>query len=112
MRLQKPEVALHVLKGASRMGRPVIGQLYALERPDVGGYFRARVCSCDGKMVQATLVDYTATVSIEKVYSLPDRLVALPPLAMRCSMSRQIVAAGSGSIGHDENVDGQPKALE
>ena len=57
------------------MGRPVIGQLYALERPDVGGYFRARVCSCDGKMVQATLVDYTATVSIEKVYSLPDRLV-------------------------------------
>lgn len=63
-------------------------------------------------MVQATLVDYTAMASIEKVYSLPDRLVALPPLAMRCSMSRQIVAAGSGSIGHDEDVDGQPKALE
>jgi len=85
------ELAQHVEKGASRVEHPVVGQLYAMELPDVGGYYRARVCSVDGKMVQATFVDYgdAHPVSCEKVFTLPDRLEALPPLATRCSMSRQ-----------------------
>jgi len=52
------ELAQHVEKGANRVERPIVGQLYAMERPIFGGYFRARVSSCDGKMVQATFVDY------------------------------------------------------
>ena len=40
--------------------------------------------------VQAAFVDYLSShpISIEKVFSLPDHLGALRPLAIRCSMSR------------------------
>jgi len=84
------ELAQHVEKGATRVERPVVGQLYAIELPDVGGYYRARVSSLDGNKVLASFVDYgdAHLVSIEKVFSMPDRLGALPPLAIRCSMSR------------------------
>jgi len=85
------ELTQHVEKGACRVERPLVGQLYAMERPDVGGYYRARVSSCDGQIVQATFVDYgdAHPVSIEKVFPLPDGLRALPPLATRCSISCQ-----------------------
>ena len=85
------ELAQHIEKGASKIERPVVGQVYAMELPDVGGYYRARVNSLDGNKVLASFVDYgdTHPVSVEKVFSMPDRLGALPPLAIRCSMSRR-----------------------
>lgn len=74
------------------MERPEVGQLYTMESPDYGGYYRVRVGSVDGKMMYAIFIDYgdAHPVLDGKVFSLPNRLRSLPPLAMRCSMRRQI----------------------
>ena len=84
------ELTQHVEKEAIMVERPVVGQLYAMELPEFGGYYRARVSSLNGNQVLASFVDYgdAHPVSIKKVFSMPDRLGALPPLAIRCSMSR------------------------
>jgi len=53
------ELAKHVEnKGARRVERPEVGQLYTMESPDYGGYYRVRVGSVDGKMMCATFIDY------------------------------------------------------
>ncbi len=68
----------------------IVEQLYAVEHPTFGGIFRARVTSVNAGTAEAFFVDYgdVHTVKIESIFSLPERLRLLPPLATRCSMKR------------------------
>ena len=78
----------HMETAPQRVTRPVVGQIYVMEHPTLGGHFRARVSSITGNTVQACFVDYgdMLPVPIEKIYVAPAGLDSLPPLAACCRM--------------------------
>ena len=85
------ELTQHMEKTPPKVPRPIVGQIYVVEHPTLGGHFRARITAIAGDIVEASFVDYgdVLHVSIGKVFSLSARLEALPPLAACCRMKRQ-----------------------
>ncbi len=76
-------------KAPPRVTRPVIGQVYIIEHPTLGGYFRARVSTITGNTVEAFFVDYgdkLHPVPMENIFEPPPGFDSLPPLAICCRM--------------------------
>ncbi len=81
----------HMERTPLKVECPVVGQIYAMEHPILGGHYRGRVSSLNGDTVVACFVDYGdfVPVSMEKIFLLPAGLELLHPLAARCRSKRR-----------------------
>ncbi len=62
-----------------RVARPVVGQLYVMEHPILGGHYRTRIAALNCDTVVACFVDYgdVVLVWIKKIFVPPDGLELL-----------------------------------
>ena len=86
------EALVHHMETAPlRVARPIVGHIYVMEHPTLGGHYRARVSALNGDTVVACFVDYgdVVPVSIEKIFSPPAGLELIHPLAACCRTKRR-----------------------
>lgn len=80
-----------VKNGAAVVKHPVVDELYVMEHPTLGGFYRVRITPMVDGAVEVCFVEYGETHSVQKpkIYQLPTHLKWLPFLAARCSTKRE-----------------------
>lgn len=84
------ELEHYIENGAVVVERPIVDQLYVMEHPSLGGFYRVRITLMDDDAVEACFVEYGDVyyVHTPRIYELPEHFKRLPFLAARCSMKR------------------------
>lgn len=64
------------------------GSILAGQIDDDDLWYRAKVIDLGGNEIKVLFIDYGNTATVAKVHSLPDDILAKPPLAMRCALKK------------------------